>query len=718
MMRKHRFATNGALSYRPMAHLLCGRLLFVVIMLLALAAARAAPTPQLSLPDGAPGRQGCAGARQIAQRIAVADGGARFLIEASYDQAHGSGQLSRRSLVGSDDGARAGAPLWEAASLLDGSGAVAAQPTPSQRRILTLSASGATVPFEWSSLDDGQRSALDVDGDGLGEARLAFVRGDRAREGAPFRRRTSVLGAIVRSTPLLVGAPAGTAGNASALAYATFYQRYRSRSSLFYVGAADGMLHAFDWNSGLEQFAYVPRALVAALPQLSDPDSAHLPGVDGAPGEGDAVLGGQWRSVLASGMGASARGLFALDVTDPIAGPQALWEFGERDDDAIGLITTPPQIVKLRSGGARGAPTYRYFALVSNGFNASQGNDGMLFLLALDKLAAAPWRRGENYFRLQAPARERGQVNALAAPALVFNADGSLHSAYAGDLQGTMWRFDLDRLDSGSDPGTGMALFHARAADGAVQPIGEAARVVFAPGGGVLVLFGTGRSIEAGDFDAASFVQQSFYAVRDKDVRPLIPVAGRAALVERRLVDAGTAGAVSIVGDRFDYNGSGAAVKHGWFIDFPRSTQDGERSAGTPMLSGTAVIIATLAPGSDRCTPHVASYLLDSVTGLTFDRRGLPASTIGTEPALTGRRSVSSDGMLPLLLASTAAASAPTPTGAVRIQQSIKVLGIRANGGADVLDQVVIASSAGRLSWREVANWREAHAAALAASSR
>jgi type IV pilus assembly protein PilY1 len=446
--------------------------------------------------------------------------------------------------------------------------------------------------------------------------------------------------------------------------------------------------------------------------------------VDGAPGQGEVLIDGQWRTALAAGMGGSARGLFALEITDPARDPAALWEFTEHDDAAMGYVQAPPLFVKLRwraGAGASALPAYRYFVLTSNGVNPGDGNaDGILFLLALDKPPAEPWRHGDNYYRLRARARDPDAVNALAAPVLAINSDGSAIYAYAGDLQGAMWRFNLQDIASAASDGE--LLFRAQAADGTDQPIAEAAQVVFAPGGGYLVLFGTGRAIDSADFAAASFTQQSFYAVRDIGVQPIARVSGRQALVERKLTGLGGADGLRIAGSRFDYNGAGKAVRHGWFFDYTRSLQEGERTATAPFLAGLAVVVTSVAPGADHCAPTMRSYVLDSLTGVPHERRGLPALGYLNGDGgggVTGRAFVSRDGSVPLLLMTRAApadpAAAPriSPTGASSALSGIRLMQFSANGDASLLDSVVVSRPAGRLSWREIANWTELHQAAM-----
>lgn len=659
----------------------------------------AAPTP--AVPHLPPDKDKCATGWQTAQRLTGSDGGNAYLLESQFDQARVAGRLLRRSLDVGTGAPALGPAVWDAGAVLD-----SGQPSAAARRIFTTSASGATISFDWLALDDAQRTALDPDADGLGEARLAYLRGERGREGTPFPHRQSLLGELVRSVPLLVGAPSASGQGAD---YLAFYKRFQAREKLVYVGANDGILHAFSWADGVERFAYIPAALLPSLRQLTQPGSAPRSYVDGAPGVGEALIENQWRSVLLSGIGMGAHGLFALDVTDPAAGPRVLWEFTEGDDAAIGHVHAPPVIVKLRVGGgnAGGAAAFRYFALCSSGFDPADGGaSGALFLLALDKPPGTPWRQGENYFKSMA---RTGQGAALAPAVITFNADGSAHAAYAGDSNGTMWHFPLDGRAASID-GSATALFHARAADGTSQPITEAARVVFAPGGGYLVLFGTGKTEQSADLAPASFVSQSFYAVRDPDQAPWPTISGRAALMERRLTPGATA--FVLEGEPFDYQGSGAGVKQGWYFDYPQSLQTGERSAGPPVLAGTAVIAYTAAPGANRCAPALRAYIVDSVTGLAHNRAGRPAAL-----AATGQRVDGAAGnvgiLLPLLVSRTESAPPPTPTGAVRRVGSVGLFQFAAEGAGLSLAQATVAASTGRLSWREIDNWQELHAAAV-----
>ena len=577
--------------------------------------------------------------------VAARAAGRSFMIQASYEQGPWTGSVQRFD-VGSSR------PVWDGANL----------PPAAQRHIYTRLQSGATLPFS------GPLPGLD--------ARLvAYVRGERTSEQpvGPLRRRLGLLGGVIHSLPLVVGAPSAAVQSPD---YLSFFMRFKNRRAAVYVGANDGMLHAFDAANGTELFAYIPSALLPALGRLSDPAYSHRAFVDGSAVAGEAQVGSQWRTVLASGMGAGARGVFALDVSDPAAfdsGLGALWEFTEHDDAAMGNIDAAPQLARFRVANG-----YRDFVLVPSG--------AILFMLAVDKGAGAPWQLGSNYFKLPSP--ESG----LGPPGLVLAADGSARLAYAGDLQGNLWRLDFSggppwRNAIGREP-----LFVARDAAGRRQPITQTPKVAMAPGGGYLVLFGTGKLADDSDLLPASFASQSMYAIHDNMARQMAPVRSRTELAARSLN--GTS-SYTVRGAEFDFG-----PKRGWFADFPNALEDGERSVLNATLDGGALIVQTTVPGRDACVvPASRNYVFDALSGFAYDASGIAASGAGTGHLASGA---------PVLLPISTSIGPATASGNSTAVRTYRFVRPSADGGT-VPAPVTVALPAGRLGWREVPNWQELH---------
>jgi type IV pilus assembly protein PilY1 len=582
-------------------------------------------------------------------------------------------------------------PLWNAASLLDAR-------DPAMRQLYTGQSDGTrlrTIALEWQALDPVQRLLLSDDGMALpGPRRLSYLRGERTleagRPGGMLRPRRGLLGATVVGAPLFVP-PAVAAGDDAR--HAAFIAAASRRPATVYLQANDGMLHGFDAASGAELFAYLPQALQPYWPHLVTAAHAARPYADGAITAGDALVGGDWKTVLVGALGSGAQGLFALDISDPsrfAQGSGALFEFTDRDDPDIGNIFNAPAIARFRTGAA----TYGDFVVVASGYNNNRADGegrsnpagtGVLFLLSLDRDPSSAWQLNRNYYKFTLPAASAAQANGLSQPALVPNADGSVRTAFAGDLQGQVWR-----LDFGSDAPwrqqSSTPLFAARDADGKRQPITAPLRAVYAEQG-LLLLFGTGQLLEAVDADDKSF--QSVYAVSDQIAGP--PPASRAMLARRQVV----ADSVDSVDGAGRYRLEGSAVSpQGWLLDLPLA---GERIVASPVLVDGNLVFTTMLPGASACAPAGGLYRLDALTGRPPPEALAPWLGLAVVPGralaiVPERKPGPSDG-------------APNPGAPA----SDSMLGA---GAGRPVPSIVKRSRAGRLSWREVLDW-EAHRNAI-----
>ncbi|OGB26486.1 MAG: hypothetical protein A3I66_23500 [Burkholderiales bacterium RIFCSPLOWO2_02_FULL_57_36] len=651
-----------------------------------------------------------------------------FAYQAGFNAARWSGSLKKFAVMSGEGGTIkiAGMPEWDAADILTGTNRRPPFFDAADRKIYTAAYNSrnsfALVPFKWDDLTESQRvslnlSPIDSKHDGLGEKRVHYLRGERNleldRPGGIFRVRDSALGDIVNSGPVYVGAPALAAQGDG---YHTFLEANKSRTKALYVGANDGMLHAFNAADGSELFSYIPNILVPHLRHLTSPNYSHLPYVDGALTVSDALVSGEWKTVLASTMGGGAQGIFALDVSDPSdfsAGAGVLWEFTDRDDPGIGNLFGAPVIAKFKTKITKGTPEYQYFVVVPSGLNNhkedgegtfSDSGQGALYLLSLDKAPSAKWKLGVNFFKIKMPLPDPAAQYGLAPPALVAGSDGTVRYVYAGDLQGNLWRFDFTGVSPWSaalGPAPVQPLFVARDAKGVRQPITAAPRVVFAPGGGYVVLFGTGKFIEDADAAPGNFRTQSFYGILDT-AGQAYRVAGRDDLAQRILSMTSAHGseAIDITGAGFNF-GVTDQGKKGWYFDFPASDRTGERSVTPPLIANRNLIFNTLIPGKDPCSSGGGrSYFLNSLTGLASDGK------------TTGY--VSEAGYLgtPILLESTAEVGIRDPIGRRTVKRKVTILNPGKDGAtAPIPDspggRVEFALPAGRLSWREVINWQE-----------
>src|SRR5690606_5866412 len=193
-------------------------------------------------------------------------GGARRVCRADFGSGSWTGDLRADNLT---ENGTVGTLAWGAASKLN---ARVQNLATNPRTILTYNnVAESVVSLDWIKLNDAaQQDAVwnslstaqqtDLKNGGSkadGIARLKFLVGDRTDEDTKFRKRSSVLGDIIHSSPVYVGKPAmrwldqehfGVDGKY----YSSFRAAQATRAGMIYVGANDGMLHGFNAETGEE----------------------------------------------------------------------------------------------------------------------------------------------------------------------------------------------------------------------------------------------------------------------------------------------------------------------------------------------------------------------------------------------------------------------------------------------------------------------------------
>jgi len=480
------------------------------------------------------------------------------------------------------------------------------------------------------------------------QLRLSFLRGQRGDEGSLFRTRTTVLGDMIASKPAAVRGARYLTSFAERLhpdsGYADFVTAQQTRAPRVYVGANDGMLHGFDATNGEETFAFVPSAVFPKLHKLTGKSyegAHHQFYVDGSPVVADVYMSGEWRTVLVGTLRAGGKGLFALDVTDP-SNIKLLWEFDDGDipqekSVRLGYSFPRPTVARLHNG--------KWAVVTGNGYESTSKDNGKAALLIIDMETGALTKSLE-------VVGTDGVSNGLSTPKLAdFNADGIADFAYAGDLQGNLWRFNLtpsgmeapylrqevESTDAeigfvvsyGGDP-----LFRARTGAGVRQPITAAPSIIRHPTlHGYLIVVGTGKYFEEGDKDGST-VDQSIYGIWDTDT--LAPTATlQPANLTRTALQAQSMDATL----EDEINGRGARLlsqrsvkwavpptptnpqwtdndghKYGWYFDLPL---DSEMMIEDMVTLGRTLFFQTLVPNADPCSSGVETwtYAIDPQTG-------------------------------------------------------------------------------------------------------
>jgi hypothetical protein len=376
-----------------------------------------------------------------------------------------------------------GKALWVARPLMLGDGVTV---DAARRNIYTVLPNGTVVPFDSANASQFGTYLNTSDVAGL----IDFVRGQP-------------IGAIVGSTPAILDAPSldpPPDGD-----YPKFVQDNKDRRGLVFVGANDGMMHAFDARTGLEVWAFVPFNLLPKLKAYRDGQGidAFAYFVDSSPKIADVKVDDKWRTYLFFGEGPGGTFYQTLDITlDGIAssvGPTDdvsavlsyfstasripfVWAFpkytsfdtslgtfgdlrstasaGEKSvgqtwsDPAVGQIEGPSGSYALVVGSgffpySAQQTASRGGAVAGTAFYVLSAKDGTLF----DIRDVGSDNKAESVDDC-ANASPKGCTelkNALQADPVAAGPPDSrfITKAYIGDLDGKLWRFDIGLNSSG-----------------------------------------------------------------------------------------------------------------------------------------------------------------------------------------------------------------------------------------------------------------------------
>jgi Tfp pilus tip-associated adhesin PilY1 len=386
------------------------------------------------------------------------------------------------------------------------------------RRIVTYSGQGIEcrgVPFRWNDLSVRQQTRLlggmqaEIPDPSEGRELVAYLRG---KPSTRYRHRNSQLGDIMNGIPVLAG-------------------------RTLFVGANDGMLHAFDAYTGRERFAYVPNLVFDNLRRLGSSDYHEHPRyyVDAAPTVGQVLESSRRRrTYLVGGLGRGGRGYYCLllssveqeqamlrasgiqnevsvdryvtGASEEVVSRLVQWEYpavdiadDAMDNDGDGIVDESgendphlgysfSQAYAVNANAPAGY--HRPVVIFGNGYG-SPGGQAVLYVLEACS--------GRILRKINTGA---GGRNGLSTPALIdVDLDRRIDYAYAGDLKGNLWKFDLtapdpERWGIASPTGAGsrpQPLFQATGLSITGRPDVMAVNPVCTPdASGVMVIFGTG----------------------------------------------------------------------------------------------------------------------------------------------------------------------------------------------------------------------------------
>ncbi|HLB03276.1 MAG TPA: PilC/PilY family type IV pilus protein, partial [Nitrospiria bacterium] len=489
---------------------------------------------------------------------------------------------------------------------------------------------------------------------------INFVHGldsyDADSDGNTTEKRGWILGDILHSRPQVVS-------YASYAFSSTNEADCNVNKTLIYVGANDGMLHAFRDCDGSEAWAYIPAELVINLHYLTQ--SSHTYFMDSSPSvyiydadkDGNIETGDN--VILIFGERRGGGWYYALDVTDPDK-PLYLWDLSSTESPSkanteyaeLGQSWSEPEITKVKIGS-----TAKIVAIIGAGYD-NANEDGRYGATQTFNGAGTASGNGEGAVTssgTSAPLNPKGRgvyvievatLNNFGVPsfntsgnkvwgytnannnALTFsipsavtvidrNSNGYADRLYVGDTGGNMWRIDIG--DSSTLNWTGRKIFSSNPGSGGSADVGR--KIFYKPSvtlevGYELMFFGTGDR----EHPLNKAVVDRLYGTKDKSESAVIVVEDSADNLHE-LVDVTTDDLqeASTTTSQINTILSDLNTKYGWFIRLNQTT--GEKVLA-PALAFTEVYFTTYAPplpSADPCLPASQTtarvYVVNNKTG-------------------------------------------------------------------------------------------------------
>jgi type IV pilus assembly protein PilY1 len=571
--------------------------------------------------------------------------GETYVYQARFNSEDWSGDVLAFKVNADGSVNTSGTPKWRAANTITRTGRnIYTHDGAVSRSLVNLTSSGIDAA---PTLKEALKLSSETDYV-KAQKRFNWLLGSAADESdVGLRKRDTILGDVVNADPAFAGA-----GN---LRYRFLPKEYgsdlfpafakakseidsgtkkRKWRSLLLVGSNGGMMHALDSETGAEVFAYVPRGVYSKLADLSSIQYRHQYSVDGPISVGDVYfdsdndgVGGEWRTIAVGTLGAGGRGAYALDITDVLSSstgkPKVIFDISAEDAslpyrDHLGFIMSRPLVVPTQGNNWR--------VIFGNGPNSNTGTSS---LIAIDPENPNNYTVVDTDAKISATSKDNG----LAGVALLPDGNGVTVTAYAGDIMGNMWKFDLSDPDNskwkiGYGPAT-KKLPLVRVVDkaGVAQPITSTPTLGYnalktRKSGSIdvpstMVYFGTGKYYET--TDPTNMQIQSVYAVADIESMEFKTNADRLSKLEEKVITSETASG-SVLKRTVTNDATPASVwtnKFGWFIDLKLNSgvAKGERVISKPLLLFDRLIFATFIPSTNQCDYGGTGWLME-LTGV------------------------------------------------------------------------------------------------------
>lgn len=457
---------------------------------------------------------------------------------------------------------------------------------------------------------------------------LKWARGvdihDRDQDGSTSDVRMQ-MGDPMHSRPLIVNYGSATSTEAD---------------STIYVATNEGFLHAIEYDTGDERFAFIPKELLPNLDVYMNNSSSesHPYGLDGSLSmylsdeNENGVVDGNEKAYLYAGMRRGGRNYYSLDITDR-DNPKLRWviEGGTTGFEQLGQSWSKMVPTKVKIG-----TTERDVLIFTGGYDTNQDRDPNApadtrksdtvgrAIYIVDALTGAKiwtgWGAGtapavgtHKYFadmKYSLPSDIR---------VIDINFDGFADQLYVGDMGGQIWRFDINNLDSSAALVDGGVI----ADFSADNDLAKARKFFYEPD--VALISQEGKkylSIAVGSgwrsHPLNKDVKDEFYMIRSTDVYAAPAgygkkvTAANGAVSYEKITPDDLADVTDDVDPTIDWS-----TKFGWRL---RMEESGEKVLARSLTSNNQIVFTTYLPDLSvgGCDPAVGGgriYTVDILTG-------------------------------------------------------------------------------------------------------
>lgn len=446
------------------------------------------------------------------------------------------------------------------------------------------------------------------------------------------------LGDIYNSAPVVVSPPSfippdpPSVGADPYEGYTAFKSSYASRATRIFVGANDGMVHAFDPDNGIEDWAYIPNSVLGKINEFKEGHrfTVDLPlrasdiySAGGSDTIWSSVAPGNeesgWHTILTSGLRGGGYSYFSIDVTDP-TNPAPMWEVSDVDADVttrdMGKTWSAPSIGRIMIDGVNTSVLF-----VGGGLSANANTGNNLYIIeAGSGIILKEFDIGSSTNNVPS--------EMLLIADLDVNSDmyGNIVKGYFGDTEGDLWKIsNLNDEAGGSAWNPAVTMLHD--GDGKVfhkPAISDVAGNCLVEVDGYIytinsdttfVMYGTGDEEAPTDLTSTDHV----YQIADP---PLTPVPGNPNPSLTRVWERDLDAAEKLLTDPFVY------LDTAYFITY---TPKGGCAQGTSYLWGLTMTRCGHAGGE----PGLIYNLAGDNSGGPWDRLELGAG-ITSSPTLGG----------------------------------------------------------------------------------